>query len=80
MDQLVEEGGNVLETAKFFAKQFFDLSPTAVSGMKLTINDIEMLSEKNSIIAERIQRCLESHDFQEGLKSVLEKRSPKFRT
>ena len=80
LDRIVEEGGNVLETAKSFAKQFFDLAPTAVSGMKLTINEIEMLSEKNGIVAERIKRCLESDDFQEGLKSVLEKRRPKFRT
>ncbi len=79
LDQVVEEGGNVLETAKVFAKQFFELSPTAVSGMKMTINDIEMSSEKKSVIAKRIQKCLASEDFQEGLKSIAEKRIPKFR-
>ena len=79
LDQIVKEEDNVLETAKVFAKQFFDLSPKAVSGMKMTINDIEMSSEKKSIIASRIHKCLESEDFQEGLKSIAEKRSPRFR-
>lgn len=79
VDQVVVDGGNVLETAKAFAKKFYELSPKAVSGMKMTINDIEMSSEDKNAIAERIQICLESEDFQEGLKSVAEKRSPKFR-
>ena len=79
LDQIVEEGDNVLETAKVFAKQFFYLSPTAVSGMKMTINDIEMASQKKSVIAGRIQKCLASEDFQEGLKSIAEKRIPKFK-
>ena len=47
--------------------------------MKMTINDIEMASEKKSVIAKRIQKCLASEDFQEGLKSIAEKRIPNFK-
>jgi hypothetical protein len=47
--------------------------------MKLTINDIEMSSVNKDIISERIRYCLDSSDFEEGLKAIKEKRSPKFK-
>jgi enoyl-CoA hydratase/carnithine racemase len=79
LNHVIKGKETVLDAAKAYANQFKRLSTKAVSGMKLTINDIEMSSVNKNVISERIRSSLDSSDFEEGLKAIKEKRSPKFK-
>ena len=74
-DELINEGENVIEKAQHFVKRCKALSPEAVSGMKLSINDIVMDSVNTQSLNARIKKTLESQYLERQLKFFNEKNS-----
>ena len=74
-DELINEGENVIEKAQHFVKRCKALSPEAVSGMKLSINDIVMDSINTQSLNARIKKTLESQYLERQLKFINEKNS-----
>ena len=74
-DELINEGENVIEKAQNFVKRCKALSPEAVSGMKLSINDIVMDSINSQSLNARIKKTLESQYLERQLKFINEKNS-----
>ena len=66
---------NNIERAQDFIKQCKELSPEAVRGMKLSINDIVMDSVNNQSLNSRIKITLESQYLERQLKFIKEKNS-----
>ena len=74
-DELINEGENVIEKAQNFVKRCKALSPEAVSGMKLSINDIVMDSINTQSLNARIKKTLASQYLERQLKFINEKNS-----
>ena len=74
-DEIINEGENVIERALDFIKLFKELSPEAVRGMKLSINDIAMDSVNTQSFTSRIKKTLESRYLESQLKFIKEKNS-----
>ena len=74
-DEIINEGENVIERAQDFIKRCKALSPEAVSGMKLSINDIVMDSVNTQSLNSRIKKTLESQYLEHQLKFIKEKNS-----
>ena len=74
-DEIINEGENIIERAQDFIKQCKELSPEAVRGMKLSINDIVMDSLNIQSLNSRIKKTLESQYLERQLKSIKEKNS-----
>ena len=74
-DEIINEGENVIQRAQDFIKQCKELSPEAVRGMKLSINDIVMDSVNIQSLTSRIKKTLESQYLERQLKSIKEKNS-----
>ena len=75
LDEIINEGENVIERAHDFIKLCKELSPEAVRGMKLSINDIVMNSVNTQIFNSRIKQTLESRYLERQLKFIKEKNS-----
>ena len=75
LDETINEGENVIERAQDFIKQCKELSPEAVRGMKLSINDIVMGSENIQSLNSRIKKTLESQYLERKLKFIKQKNS-----
>ena len=69
-DQIINEGEDIIEKAHGFIKQCKDLSPEAVSGMKLSINDILMDSVNTKSFDLRIRKTLASKHLEHQLKAI----------
>ena len=69
-DQIINDGENVVEKAHIFTEQFKELSSEAVSGMKLSINDIVMNSEDTKSLNLRIEKALKSQYLEQRLKLI----------
>ena len=74
-DEIINEGENVIERAQDFIKLCKELSPEAVRGMKLSINDMVMDSVNTQSLNSRIKHTLESQYLERQLKSIKEKNS-----
>ena len=74
-DEIINEGENIVERAQDFIKQCKELSPEAVRGMKLSINDIVMDSVNTESFNSRIKKTLESKYLEGQLKLIKEKNS-----
>ena len=74
-DQIIGDGEDVIEKAHSFIKQCKELSSEAVSGMKLSINDIIMDSVDTKNLDLRIGRALRSPYLEKQLKLIKEKKS-----
>ena len=74
-DQIINDGENVIEKAHSFIKRVKELSSEAVSGMKLSINDIIMDSVDNDTLDLRIDKVLKSQYLEQKLKLIKEKNS-----
>ena len=74
-DQIINDGENIIEKAHSFIKDCKELSPEALSGMKLTINDILMDSVDAKSLVPRIKKALKSQYLDRRLKAIKEKRS-----
>ena len=74
-DEIINEGENVIERAHDFIKLCKELSPEAVRGMKLSINDMVMDSVNTQSLNSRIKHTLESQYLERQLKSIKEKNS-----
>ena len=74
-DEIINEGENVIERAHDFIKLCKELSPEAVRGMKLSINDIVMDSVNIQSLNSRIKNTLESQYLERQLKLIKEKNS-----
>lgn len=74
-DQIINDGENVIEQAHSFIKRVKELSSEAVTGMKLSINDIIMDSVHDDILDERIEKALKSQYLEQRLKLIKEKNS-----
>ena len=74
-DEIINEGENIIEKAQDFIKQCKELSPEAVRGMKLSINDILMDNVNIQSFNSRIRKTLESQYLERQLKSIKEKNS-----
>ncbi len=74
-DEIISEGENVIERAHDFIKQCKELSPEAVRGMKLSINDIVMDSVNTQSFNSRIKITHESQYLERQLKFIKEKNS-----
>ena len=72
-DEIINEGENVIERAHDFIKLCKELSPEAIRGMKLSINDIVMDSAIAQSFASRIKETLESRYLERQLKFIKEK-------
>ena len=72
-DEIINEGENVIERALDFIKLCKELSPEAVRGMKLSINDIVMDSVNTQSFNSRIKQTLESRYLERQLKFIKEK-------
>ena len=72
-DEIINEGENVIERAHDFIKLCKELSPEAVRGMKLSINDIVMDSVNTQSFNSRIKQTLESRYLERQLKFIKEK-------
>ena len=72
-DQIINDGDNILEKAHSFIKQCKDLSPEALSGMKLSINDITMDNVDAKSLDLRINKALKSQYLDKRLKVIKEK-------
>ena len=74
-DEIINEGENVIERALDFIKLCKELSPEAVRGMKLSINDTVMDSVNAQSFNSRIKQALESRYLKRQLKFIKEKNS-----
>ena len=74
-DQIIGDGEDVIEKAYSFIKQCKELSSEAVSGMKLSINDIIMDSVDTKSLDLRIGKALRSPYLEKQLKLIKEKKS-----
>ena len=74
-DQIIGDGEDVIEKALSFIKQCEELSSEAVSGMKLSINDIIMDSVDTKSLDLRIGKALRSPYLEKQLKLIKEKKS-----
>ena len=74
-DQIIGDGEDVIEKAHSFIKQCKELSSEAVSGMKLSINDIIMDSVDTKSLDLRITKALRSPYLEKQLKLIKEKKS-----
>ncbi len=74
-DQIINKGENIIEKARGFIALFENLSPEAVRGMKLSINDIAMHSMNTKSFDLRIKETLESQYLERQLKLIKEKNS-----
>ena len=74
-DQIINDGEDVIEKAHSFIKQCKALSSEAVSGMKLSINDIIMDSVDTKSLDLRIEKALKSQYLKQRLKLIKEKNS-----
>ena len=74
-DEIINDGENVIEKAHSFIKQCKELSSEAVSGMKLSINDIIMDSVDTKSLDLRIGKALRSPYLEKQLKLIKEKKS-----
>ena len=74
-DEIINKGENIIEKAQDFIKQCKELSPEAVRGMKLSINDMVMDSVNIESLNSRIKNTLESQYLERQLKSIKQKNS-----
>ena len=74
-DQIINDGENIVEKALNYIKCCKDLSPEALSGMKLSINDILMDSVEANSLDLRIKKTVKSQYLHEQLKVIKEKKS-----
>ena len=74
-DQIISEGENIIEKAHEFIKQCKELSPEAVSGMKMSINDMIMDSVDPNSIDLRIEKAINSQYLDQQLQFIKEKKS-----
>ena len=74
-DQLIGDGEDVIEKAHSFIKQCKELSSEAVSGMKLSINDIIMDNVDTKSLDLRIGKALRAPYLEKQLKLIKEKKS-----
>ena len=74
-DQIINDGENIIEKAQSFIKQCKELSPEALSGMKMSINDIIMDSVDSKSLDLRIKKALKSQYLDNRLKVIKEKKS-----
>ena len=74
-DQIINDGENIIEKAHIFIEQCKGLSSEAVSGMKLSINDIVMNSVDTKSLDFRIQKALKSQYLEQQLKLIKDKNS-----
>ena len=74
-DEIINDGENVIEKAHSFIKHCKELSSEAVSGMKLSINDIIMDSVDTKSLDLRIGKALRSPYLEKQLKLIKEKKS-----
>lgn len=77
LDQ-ISEPTKLLEDAYKLAHDLKGLAPLALSGMKLTLNELSQNCINKNVLQTRVQTCLESDDLKEGLKAFKEKRPPIF--
>ena len=73
-DQIIGDGEDVIEKALSFIKQCEELSSEAVSGMKLSINDIIMDSVDTKSLDLRINKALKSQYLEQRIKLIKEKK------
>lgn len=73
-DQIIGDGEDVIEKALSFIKQCEELSSEAVSGMKLSINDIIMDSVDAKSLDSRIDKALKSQYLEQRIKLIKEKK------
>ena len=73
-DQIIGDGEDVIEKAHSFIKQCKELSSEAVSGMKLSINDIIMDSVDTKSLDSRIDKALKSQYLEQRIKLIKEKK------
>ena len=74
-DQIIGDSEDVIEKAYSFIKQCKELSSEAVSGMKLSINDIIMDNVDTKSLDLRIEKALKSPYLERRLKLIKEKKS-----
>ena len=74
-DQIIGEGENLMEKAHEFIRKCKDLSPEAMSGMKLSINEMIMDSVDANRLDLRIEKALNSQYLDQQLKFIKEKNS-----
>ena len=72
-DQIIGDGEDVIEKAHSFIKQCKELSSEAVSGMKLSINDIIMDTVDTKSLDSRIDKALKSQYLEQRIKLIKEK-------
>ena len=73
-DQIIGDGEDVIEKAHSFIKQCKELSSEAVSGMKLSINDIILDSVDAKSLDSRIDKALKSQYLEQRIKLIKEKK------
>ena len=73
-DQIINDGENVVEKAHSFIQRVKKLSSEAVSGMKLSINDIIMDSVDTKSLDLRIEKALKSQYLEQRMKLIKEKK------
>lgn len=54
-------------------------APLALRGMKLSLNELAHGTALPATLLQREDQCAKSHDLQEGLQALADKRSPRFR-
>ena len=74
-DQIINDDENVIEKAHIFVERCKALSSEAVSGMKLSVNDIVMNSVDTKSLDLRIEKALKSQYLEQQLKLIKEKNS-----
>ena len=72
-NEIINEGENIIEKALGFISQCKKLSPEAVRGMKLSINDIIMDRVNTKSLDLRIKKTLESKYLENQLKFINKK-------
>ncbi len=53
-------------------------APLALAGMKLSLDEIAAGQADAAVLAERVRRCADSADLQEGLAALAQRRRPQF--
>ena len=79
VDFMEKDTEQVMSSAKEKAKLLMGNAPLAVIGMKATIVDLLNGGVFENKVRERIQRCIDSQDFNEALEAFKNKRKPVFK-